>query len=321
MSRLRFVSLMVMVCAVGFSASRCNAWNSTGHELVAQVAYDQLSPATRLAIVTMLREHPRLHEDLLHDDIRANDDNLAIFLRAATWPDFVRFPAHPMTHAENHPTWHYVDLPFETEGAKGPQPDLHWDGKSDPANLVQAMDKALAQLKNPATAKDRKAIDVCWVEHLVGDIHQPLHATSWFSNEFPDGDRGGNSVEIRTGTNQLVNLHYYWDSLEGMSMDPEQIRKMADRIEAEHPTAEFKDQMKDLSSPDWMRESYELSKNVVYLNGALPHSTKDISTTNPSAVPPLPAGYEKQALATADTRVALAGYRLAEMLNEIAKWQ
>jgi hypothetical protein len=319
MSRLRFVSPAVILCAVGFFASRCNAWNSTGHEVVAQVAYDQLSPATKSVIVKALREHPRLHQDLLSDEVRAKDDDLAIFLRAATWPDFVRFPAYPLTHTENHPIWHYVDLPFEMDGVKGPQPDMQWDGHSDPANLAQAMQKALAGLKDPHTPADRKAIDICWVEHLVGDIHQPLHATSWFSKEFPEGDKGGNMVEIRPANNQPINLHSYWDGDEGMSMDPAQIRKTADRIEAEHPASEFKDQVKNLSLPDWVKESYELAKDVVYMNGTLPHATKDQATSKPSIVPPLPEGYEKRALATCDQRVALAGYRLAALLEEVAK--
>jgi hypothetical protein len=35
--------------------------------------------------------------------------------------------------------------------------------------------------------------------------------------------------------------------------------------------------------------------------------------------PPLPANYEKDALATADMRIALAGYRLAAVLDELSK--
>jgi len=32
--------------------------------------------------------------------------------------------------------------------------------------------------------------------HYVGDIHQPLHATSRFTSKYPEGDRGGNSFTL-----------------------------------------------------------------------------------------------------------------------------
>lgn len=46
--------------------------------------------------------------------------------------------------------------------------------------------------------------------HLVGDIHQPLHATTRYANDFKTGDRGGNSFKI-TGDG-VSNLHALWDS-------------------------------------------------------------------------------------------------------------
>jgi len=251
------VIALTVLSFVGLLTSRCNAWNSTGHEIVAQIAYDQLSPRAKSAILTVLRNHPRLNQDLLNDADRAKDNDVAIFLRAATWPDMVRYPVHPLTHTENHPRWHYMDFPFEIDGIQGPVPDLKWNGHSDPANLPQAMDKMLAELKDPATEKDRKAIDLCWVEHLVGDIHQPLHATSLFSSEFPQGDQGGNQVYIKNAQNVPMSLHSYWDNVAGLAMDYDTVRKTADRIEAEHPAAQLKDQASDLSVVDWAKESFD----------------------------------------------------------------
>ena len=144
----------------------------------------------------------------------------------------VRFLTNPLSHTEQHSKWHYVDFPFDQDGAHGPQPVVQWDGHSEPINLLQAMDKMLAQLRDPQMPKDRKAIDLCWVEHLGGDIHQPLHATSWFSKEYPQGDQGGNLVLVRNGENVIIPLHTYWDDVEGLSLDPNNIRKAADRIEA-----------------------------------------------------------------------------------------
>lgn len=314
----KFISAVMIVLVWLTAASRCNAWNSTGHEIVAQIAYDHMSPQTKAVIIGILRGHPRLNEDLLHDELRAKDDDLAMFLRAATWPDMIRYPAHPMNRTEHHGRWHYVDFPYETEGVTAPQPVLEWDGSSDPANLVQAMQKAMTELKNPKTPADRKGIDICWVEHLVGDIHQPLHATSWYSKVYPSGDQGGNLVVIRNADNIVINLHSYWDSIEGMSMDPAQIRKIADRIELEHPPESLKDKTADLSVVDWAHESYEIAKPAAYLDGSLPHGVRVPASTQPSDGPPLPPGYGQTALTVADERIALAGYRLAKVLQGIA---
>jgi len=48
--------------------------------------------------------------------------------------------------------------------------------------------------------------------HYVGDIHQPLHATSRVDHEYTQGDRGGNSFPL-TPTDGVKNLHSLWDSV------------------------------------------------------------------------------------------------------------
>jgi hypothetical protein len=48
--------------------------------------------------------------------------------------------------------------------------------------------------------------------HYAGDIHQPLHATSRVNKEYPEGDRGGNSVALPS-ISGAKNLHSVWDSV------------------------------------------------------------------------------------------------------------
>lgn len=48
--------------------------------------------------------------------------------------------------------------------------------------------------------------------HYVGDVHQPLHATSRFNKDYPSGDRGGNSFHIPSKFG-AKNLHSFWDSV------------------------------------------------------------------------------------------------------------
>ena len=302
-----------------FLAVPCFAWNSTGHEIIAQIAYDRLSPGTRSAVAAILRNHPRLKQDLLHDEQQPADTGLAMFLRAATWPDMVRYPAHPLNRTENHPHWHFVDFPFDLDGANGPQPVVAWDGQSDPANLFQAMDKVTAQFKDPDTPPSRRAIDLCWIEHLAGDIHQPLHSTSLFSKEYPQGDQGGNLEMVLGNDDYPIPLHAYWDDVEGLFLTPDEVRKAADRIEAAHPASQLTNQIADLSVVDWAMESHAIALSVVYQNGTLPHATKEQAISDPHSVPALPDGYAQKALAAADVRMALAGYRLAAVVSQLIK--
>merc|ERR1712194_990437 len=48
--------------------------------------------------------------------------------------------------------------------------------------------------------------------HYVGDIHQPLHATSRVNHEYTSGDKGGNAFPLpaKDGANEL---HAVWDSV------------------------------------------------------------------------------------------------------------
>ena len=38
---------------------------------------------------------------------------------------------------------------------------------------------------------ERRAIALAWLFHLVGDIHQSLHAAQLFTVDYPQGDRAG----------------------------------------------------------------------------------------------------------------------------------
>ena len=186
------------------------------------------------------------------------------------------------------------------------------------------MQKVTAEIRDPKTPPDRRAIDYCWVMHLVGDVHQPLHAVSLYSDKYPAGDKGGNSIVLKTPENNNVNLHAIWDGLEGFSphnptYDPpfDVIRKVADRVEKDHPREQFKEQLTRTDPTAWAAESFALSKSAVYLDGKLSGALPDDAKKHPDDVPPLPLNYERDARAVADGQVALAGYRLADLLKTL----
>ncbi len=54
---------------------------------------------------------------------------------------------------------------------------------------------------------DLKGYEMVWIEHLVGDVHQPLHDVNRFTSIHPHGDQGGNLVLICETANCSENLH------------------------------------------------------------------------------------------------------------------
>ena len=298
------------------------AWNAAGHELVDLIAYQQLTPTAKEAVNKLLKQHPRYEKDLLAGKPDEADANLWAFLIAGTWPDIVRGQAHPMTHLENHPVWHYVDYPYNLGTANGPTPEEQWTPGTDPKNALQAMAKIHADLTD-ATVKDSdKSIRLCWLEHLTGDLHQPLHAAAMYTDRFPKGDRGGNSQIVQPHEGQPVNLHYFWDSAATKDASLPALMKLAAELTAD-PTLSreaMKDQLTHDAVKDWVMESYALAKSMVYRDGALLSAVAPATRSAiPADVPPLPEGYEAAAAKTARRQAVLAGYRLADQINALFK--
>ena len=97
------------------------------------------------------------------------------------------------------------------------------------------------------------------------------------------------------------------------------IRKLADRLEKDHPPSEFEKQLTVTDVKDWAAESAAIAKSTVYLNGKIVGVPADQARSNPDSVPPLPVNYETDGRKVADSQVALAGYRLAAALRELLK--
>jgi len=57
-----------------------------------------------------------------------------------------------------------------------------------------------------------KSLLIRYLIHVLGDIHQPLHAVALFNEKFPKGDQGGNLFIIKYDEN-IGNLHKLFDSV------------------------------------------------------------------------------------------------------------
>src|SRR5205814_136992 len=129
-----------------------------------------------------------------------------------------------------------------------------------------------------------------WLLHLAGDIHQPLHVIQRFTEDFPRGDRGGNSVRLR-GTSKL---HSYWDSRLGMSQTDRFLAQLAETIERRHPAP----RQIEMNPAHWAEESFKLKDQVYAFTGS--------GTTDSPAV--LSDAYAVKARDIAYAQAAMAGY-------------
>jgi hypothetical protein len=289
------------------------AWNDKGHMVTARLAWKKLSNEERSKVLDILKKHPHYEEFLSAK--RPNDfsEEEWVFLRAGTWPDWVR---RPRKAKYDHPTWHYINYPFVPPGSRI-DPEQH-QPRMDQANIVNRLPLCVNKIKNGSD--EEKAIYLCWLFHLVGDIHQPLHCTAMFSEEFPSGDRGGNLALIRVRSSP-VKLHTMWDGLLGKGLtassigrDTAAIQKML-RID---PALVKEDLDNHQSFESWAKESFELAKIAAYLNGELKVSNAQ-DDVDDDDIPEAPDDYAHNAGRTARLQVGKAGLRLAEQIRQLCR--
>ena len=149
------------------------AWGAEGHEIVALIALQQLSPAAR-AEVTHLLGGP------------------AMMVHQANWADEIR-DRRPDTGP-----WHYVDIPLQAPG---------YDPRRDCSNrdcVVAQIENDLRVLANRKLGDPVRAEALRFLIHFTADVHQPLHAED-------NDDKGGNRVRVTLGR-ERANLHRVWDA-------------------------------------------------------------------------------------------------------------
>lgn len=325
---MRMLSCVVLVLFV-MPALPAVAWNRTGHRVIATIAYDELTPATRQRVDSLLRAHPRYQNDLLGtmEDGHERESRFAFGI-AAFWPDIIRSPGNPMHFAHNKPQWHGIHVRYEmsdwkpaattpaTSQAAGPARPSRKRDADEPKNVVEAIAWCKSRLRDPDVSDADKAVAICWLAHLVGDIHQPLHATTLYSAQFPDGDNAGNRFIVRH-RGDSENLHRVWDQMLGLHDSVTMVGYLADAIRRDpklQPDA--LPEVSKLDTETWVAESHALGRSAVHLDGKLQGVNSDALRENPEmAVPALPPEYGQRSEEIAIRRAALAGRRLAAVLE------
>lgn len=290
---VRFVAVAIGL-AIALCSSAAFAWSARGHAMVGDLATRLLTPAATLAVA-----------DLLRDDLDADGkpSGRATLGQVASWPDELR--ATPEQRATG--VFHYDDVPI----CGVPDRTVYCpDGKCATAWFA----KQLAILKDRSQPKRARNEALKWITHLVGDLHQPLHASD-------HDDKGGNDVKITyfgkraddpvDGRNASpYNLHTAWDRLIPYQMFDE--RGGYDRFLADLPNTATRKAWEVGDIDAWTAESFVLARDFIY--PTLP--TTFVCAQPITTVQPLGQGYYGPASEIAAMQLRKAGVRLAKVLND-----
>lgn len=315
---------------------------------VAGLAYDELTPEQQGRLVAILKNHPKLNF-ITEGFPDPNIDDRDLFMAAATWPDLARGhvsktgTTSPDSIIDNgyeekdpaikqvkfdgllHRGWHFIDNPLWA-GHGTPPPQLP---KAPEVNAVGVVKVLITQLKSNESDSE-KAYDLGWLLHLVGDLHQPLHVVNGISATLPEGDRGGNLVEIKGTTNGASDLHAFWDEVLGKSAPPEKAPPHHPRLDKDVASADEviadiqeirlnKTRDNNLDPSVWANESFQTAKRHAYDLTFVPVAVERPGESEPphKLQTTLDAEYGAGAKGDARKQVRRAGHRLALLLKDI----
>jgi hypothetical protein len=273
-------AVLTGLVVASLSSVGVSAWGPQGHRLVALLATARLTPVARANVRWLLE--PETLADV------------------SSWADRY-WEGNYQTYS-----WHFLNIPpeatnYDRDRDCPRQPRLPDNAAADKWRDC-AVDRIVynaSRLADRALDRADRAVALKFLVHLVGDLHQPFHALGV--------ERGGNGILVSVfGSDNCsqdptrsapCNLHGAWDS--GLIAH----RRLDDRHYLELLDASIRqtrlDQRPTGTSAEWAMESQRLAKAAL-----LPqHGAVD-------------EAYYHKALPVIDERLALAGLRLAAVLND-----
>lgn len=300
-------SLLLASLLVLLAPARASAWHEYGHVLVGQIAYLRLTPAAKARVDRLLIPAPGRRPNIhlcagyyTPETCEKTYDPITLGI----WMD--DFRGDSLT--DEYDPWHYINYRPFFDGIPE-RPNVG----PEPVNILDRINWCVNTLRGGGARRDKRDAEVLgFLYHLVGDVHQPMHATTRYSAQRPDGDAGGNGFSITVPADARVrNLHFYWDTAAGrfgatapkIPLDQagrERIRSLADELMRAYPADAA---AKEIEPLVWVQESNRIAREFAY------PKIKEGGSPTPE--------YAAEAQKISGQRIALAGYRLAEVLNTI----
>ena len=297
---------LLLFAALVAPQTTARAWHDAGHMVVAQIAYLRMSPSARAEVERLLVPPPD-RRPLIHlcagYYTRDTCEKLYDPVTIAVWMD--DFRGDSLNDA--YDTWHYINYNPLFDGIPA-RPNVG----PLPTNVLDRLNWSINTLRTGTGSDKRDAEALGFLYHLAGDVHQPLHAATRYSAAHPDGDAGGNLFAIQPPPNSGArSLHFFWDAAAGLfnyenpkrpldAAARARLRQSAEDLMRKYPAAA---DAKVTDPQVWVVESNRIARTFAY------------AQARPGEAPT--AAYTEQARDISGQRLALAGYRLAAVLDEI----
>ncbi len=322
LSKLYKVLLLLGLITASLSS---HAWNAAGHHLMAAISWDLMTSKQQNYWVDILKHHPRYKQDFKQNipkQVKRNPQYLNewIFRQAARWSDLPRNFHSGLKEKYHRGSWHYINYPLYLDkkiNTKFLNLNTNFNGKLHKhLNVIQALKGNLAILSKQGATKRQKAIALCWVLHLVGDSHQPLHSTALFDKYyFPKGDRGGNLIQIK-GQGRVKNLHWYWDSrldnTTSFSIIDLKARKLT------HKLGKQASNQQRQAINKWSKKANKLALKYAYTKQVLKahKQAKRKGQKQPTLL--INANYDQKAREISEKQITDAAYQLVYLLSSLS---
>jgi hypothetical protein len=284
----RIPGILWLLIALAAPADKARAWGEEGHRMIGDIASRYLSPEAARQVAFLLER------DRLADRQPSQRRTLG---EVAGWADEIK--DYPW--GRKLASWHYDDAPVCGEADRA---RYCRGGKCASAQLARQIE-VLGDRQAPLRERNEA---LKWVVHLVGDIHQPLHAAT-------RRDRGGNQIEVSFFGQRdnppygLLNLHAVWDVHMVQRLAAERGGEGA--IVSAPVGAADRAAWERGSIADWIAESHRLAVDVAY--SFLPARLSCGGKVR--GVVAIDQAYYSRAAPVVEMQIRKAGLRLAAILN------
>jgi hypothetical protein len=257
LSRLTFLLLF-------FFSTQAFGWGLLGHRIVGEIAERHLSGKAKREIKKIL-----------------GNESLAM---SANWADFIKSD----TSYNYLGSWHYVNLKTGLS-----QSDVQTRLATDTIpTIYNRLTHLVSEFKsNKALTLEQKRMYLRLIVHLVGDIHQPMHAGR------PE-DLGGNRIQLHWFF-EPSNLHRVWDE---QLINYQQLSYTEYTAALDFTTKSQRKQLQATGADQWVYESYRIAEDLY----------KGVKKGDK-----LRYDYNFKHVSTLNDQLLKGGVRLAGLLNEL----